>query len=297
MARRFTVMLSIATALLAVTAQPAPAALTAKVSVATKSGASRVVAVLSSTTPVSARARPKSVTVVAGGRSYRLSRTGASAAAVRLGTWRSKAFKGAAGDAVKALAGAAVNLKVRTGAGTRKITTRVAGGPQQPGAGGGTGPGQIAPINQEPAAPLFAKPASPSTGQAAFDAIKGYFGNSRFTDCAAGWPNCGVVEERYSHFENGDQYYCRLGPTPGSDIKSYGQIIEITGAEQNADGSWGVEYFLSSYGNRTFYSWRVAADGSVAGQYWGPDQSPSTGPATQQITGLAWVRGAKDCSV
>ena len=126
-------------------------------------------------------------------------------------------------------------------------------------------------------APSVPAPAAPSTGNAAFEAIKGYLADSRFTDCPAGWPNC-AVEERYSHFANGDHYYCRLTPTSGSDIRSYGSIAQISGAEHNADGSWGVEYYLSSYGNTTFYSWSVSNQGVVNGRYWGPDRTRPRGP-------------------
>jgi hypothetical protein len=279
-------------AALAVTAQPAQAGISAKVSVATTADSARIVVVLRSSKAVPRRARPKAVSVVANGQKYRLSRARATAAAVRLGTWRSKAFTGAAAETVKAIAGTAVKVKLRSRAGKRSLSTQVAGG-AAPG-GDPQPPAGVAPPPPGPQ-PLFPPPAAPSTGNQAYEAIKGYFADSRFTDCPAMWPNC-AVEQRYSHFPNGDQYYCRLTPTSGSDINSYGQILQISGAEQNADGSWGVEYYLSSYGNTTFYSWRVAADGTVTGQYWGPGQSPATGPANEQITGLLWVRGALDCS-
>jgi hypothetical protein len=287
---------------LALTAQAAPAAITAKSSISTKAGASRIVVVLTSTAAVTRRARPKAVTVLAKGRRYRLSRAGASAAAVRLGTWRSRAYRGAAAKRIIGLAGAAIKVKLRSAAGTRTLSTRVAGATTP---GGGTTPGGETtpgdPISGTPpgggTGPLFPAPARATTGNEAFEAIKGYCADSRFTDCPAMWPNCaGALEHRYSHFANGDQYYCRLTATSGSDIRSYGQIAQISGAEHNADGSWGVEYYLSSYGNTTFYSWRVSPDGAVTGQYWGPGQSPSSGPATEVITGLQWVRGARDCS-
>ena len=84
----------------------------------------------------------------------------------------------------------------------------------------------------------------------------------------------------------------------GSDIRSYGSIgaNDIAGAEHNADGSWGVEYYLNSYGNRVFYSWSVTDMGVATGRYWGPGRDPSSGAPNEQIGPLQWVRGAKDCS-
>jgi hypothetical protein len=247
-----------------VLAAPAQAAVTAKVSIASK----RIVVTVKG-------AKPKSVTVVAGGKSYKLSKRGAK--------WRSKAFDGAA-----ALAGTAVKVKVRSGSKTKTLSVKVAG----------TAPAPVAP--PPPPAPtgpqpLFPAPAAPTTGNAAFEEIKTYFADSRFTDCVAGWPNC-AVEERYSHFANSDQYYCRLTPSSGSDIKSYGQISRISGAEHSADGSWGVEYYLSSYGNTVFYSWTVSPYGVTNGRYWRPGRDPSSGPPDQTLGPLQWVRGAKDCS-
>ena len=142
---------------------------------------------------------------------------------------------------------------------------------------------------------LFPPPAAATTGDAAFNEIRAYLADSRFTDCPAGWPNCSV-EQRYSHFADGTHYYCRLTPTSGSDIRSVGEIAKISGAEHNADGSWGVEYYLSSYGNTTFYSWSVSPMGVVTGRYWGPGRDPSSGAPNESIGPLQWVRGAKDCS-
>jgi hypothetical protein len=188
-----------------------------------------------------------------------------------------------------------VRVRVRSAGGTRTLSTKVAGTP--PAVPAPAPPAAPAPQIPAPApgGPLFPPPAQATTGDAAWQAIRGYLADSRFTDCPQGWPAC-AVEERYSHFANGDHWYCRMTPTSGSDIRSYGQIAQISGAEHNADGSWGVEYFLSSYGNTTFYSWRVAPNGAATGQYWGPGRSPSTGAADQVLTGLQWVRGARDCS-
>ncbi len=227
--------------------------------------------------------KAKAVTLTAAGKSYKLSKSGAK--------WRSKPIAGVAG-----LAGTAVKIKVRTTKGaTKTLSATIPGGaPKVPGTTPPTPAPAPAPSPAGPA-PLFPPPAAPLTGNAAFDAIKGFLADSRFTDCPAGWPSC-AVEQRYSHFANGDQYYCRLTPTSGSDINSYGSIKQISGAEYAADGSWGIEYYLSSYGNTVFYSWTVSPYGVVNGRYWGPGRDPSSGPPNENIGPLQWVRGAKDCS-
>ena len=255
--------------LFALAAAPATAAVKAKVSIAS----SRIVVTVSG-------AKPKAVTVVAAGTSYKLTKSGSK--------WRSKTIANAA-----ALAGTKIKVKVRT-SGRDEDALRDGRAVLRPRS---AAPSPAAPGGAAPSSQLFPAPAAPSTGNAAFEAIKGYLADSRFTDCPAGWPIC-AVEERYSHFANGDHYYCRLTPTSGSDIKSYGSIAQISGAEHNADGSWGVEYYLSSYGNTTFYSWSVSNQGVVNGRYSPPTpgRDPSSGAPDQGIGPLQWVRGAKDCS-
>ena len=79
-------VLAAAAALMALPAA-AQAAVTAKVSIITKSGASRVAVKLASTKAVSLRARPKTVKLSYGRKAYTLTRVRGSAAAVSLGTW------------------------------------------------------------------------------------------------------------------------------------------------------------------------------------------------------------------
>ena len=43
-------------------------------------------------------------------------------------------------------------------------------------------------------------------------------------------------------------------------------------------------------------TWTVATNGATSGLYWGPGSNPQTNAPTQQITGLQWVRGARNCS-
>jgi hypothetical protein len=148
------------------------------------------------------------------------------------------------------------------------------------GAGGGSGGN----------APLFEPPGRKLVGNEAVPFLQRYLYDSRFTDCPAGWPNCGVVEERYSHFSDGSFYYCRLGPTPGSDIKSGPMAYQVKNAVIEADGSWTFNEAVDDYGNPAFYEWHVAVNGVVNGAY------SFNGGAFEQLGPFQYVSGARDCS-
>ncbi len=138
---------------------------------------------------------------------------------------------------------------------------------------------------------LFEKPSGELTGQDAFNHFSRYFLNSRFTDCPAGWPNC-AVEERYDHCSNYAWAYHRYTPTSGADINSYGSYT-VTGAAAHPDGSWGVEYIVDAYSTQSFYSWDMAANGTVVGRYWAPGNGPPN-PPNQQLGPLQWKQPT-DC--
>jgi hypothetical protein len=218
--------------------------------------------------------RPSKVTMKVAGSKYRLKRSGK--------VWRTKTLSAAQ---LTAITGATAKIIARIKGKTRTFSATVNGTtpttlPTTPGPG--------------PAQPLFVAPGVDRTGSEAWEAVKGYFADSTLTDCTAGWPNC-AVEERYAVFADGTHWYCRLTPTSGSDIRAVGSIAQIVGAEQKADGAWGVSFALNSYGNTTYYTHRVAANGSATLQYWGPGVDVS-GPPSEVKTGLNWLRGAKDCS-
>lgn len=144
--------------------------------------------------------------------------------------------------------------------------------------------------------PPFAPPGKDLTGSPAANAILPFLANSSFTDCAAGWPTC-AVEERYGHFADGTMFYCRLTSSSGSDIINQGRAFQIIGADQKADGSWAVTLQVASYDDQAvYYTWTVTATGVATGLYWGPGSSPQSGPPTQSIGPLQWVRGARNCS-
>ena len=210
--------------------------------------------------------KPMKATLIVGGTRYQLKRKGK--------VWRTKPLSA---EALAGMSGAKAKVKVRVKGKNKTLKTSIQGtgtNPTTP--GGGT-------------QPPFAAPGVDREGEQAWEAIKGYFLDSTFTNCPAGWPSC-FSEERYGHFANFSQAYCRLTSAEGPDIINPPKAIYVSGAEQKADGSWGVSYDLD-YGDNVprQYLWRVAADGSVEGLY-----SYNGGPA-EPITGLVWMRGAKDC--
>ena len=184
--------------------------------------------------------------------------------------------------------------KVRKGA--RCVARTVPGG--IPGGTSGATPGGAAgtPAGADDGPP-FSPPSANLSGQAAADKLLPYLTNATFTDCTAMFPNCaGTQEHRYGFFASGVMYYCRLTGVSGADIINAPAPFQIIGAEQNTTGEWGVTVQLQSYGNTTYYTWDVRPSGAVTGSYWGPGSSPYTDAPTEQLSGLTWVRGARDCT-
>jgi len=219
-----------------------------------------------------AGAKPKKAKLVSGKKRYKLTRIGKK--------WRTKKLSS---KSVAALTGKKVKIKATIGNKTRTLKTRVVGG---------TTPPPTSPPAPAPQA-LFPAPGVDQIGNPAWEAIKGYFLDSTFTSCPSAWPNC-FSEERYGHFANLTQVYCRLTSAPGADITNYPRPMEILGAEQKADGSWGVSYYYE-YGGAHIVTWYVQTDGSVTGREW-YRTDPRYDPPTYEYSGLVWIRGAKDCS-
>lgn len=213
--------------------------------------------------------QPKKATLVLAGKSYKLKRAGK--------TWHTKTLPA---SVLGSAPGADVKVKYKIKGKARTQKTTIPAGND----GGNNG-----------SAPLFAAPGVDRIGLDAWNAISGYLLNSTFTDCVQGWPNC-AVEYRYGHFPNYTMASCRLTSTSGSDIINGLKPFTVIGAEQKADGSWGVSY-EEDYGDgqQRFYSWYVGTDGRVFGRYWFAS-NPNVDPPTEEITGLVWVRGARDCS-
>jgi hypothetical protein len=191
-----------------------------------------------------------------------------------------------------ALKGKRVTVRLKSRAGTRAVRSvlRVPASTVTP----VTPPPVTPPPGTTPTGPQspFTPPASTLEGDAAWNHISPYFVGSRFTDCLAGWPAC-LVEERYNHCPDGTLQYYRLTSTSGSDINSVGSY-QVTGAVANTDGSWRVEYIASFYGQQSFYSWNVAANGTVTGAYWAPGNAPPN-PPSYGLGQLQWV-GSVPCT-
>ncbi len=217
--------------------------------------------------------KPSKAALVVSGKRYPLKRKGP--------VWRTKSLSA---SVLNRFAGAKATVKVTVRGKKKTVKTTISGTTTTPPTGPGTG-----------TTPLFAAPGVDREGDPAYQAVKEYFLNSTLTDCPAGWGVGCSVEQRYGIFGDGTQWYCRLTPNSGSDIRSVGTITQILYTAQKADGAWRVDYAMNSYGDTVYYSVNVAANGSAAVLYWGPGVNPG-GPASDQTSGLTWMRGAKDCS-
>ncbi|MCB0878526.1 MAG: hypothetical protein KDC46_06045 [Thermoleophilia bacterium] len=267
-------------------AHAAPARFTAKTTVVDATGGVRIVAILTANRSLAVAERPRTVSVRLGTRTVALTRLARPLpGGRRAGTWRTAILTGATRKAALALRGKRpfVTLRFRKRAAVTlrpvlvdKTTTTTDPGTTDPGT---TDPGTTTPT------PLFQAPATALEGNAAFDHISQYFLNARFTNCVAGWPNCPAtapVVERYVHCPDGSWQYHRESSISGADIHSY-YTFSVTGASAAVDGSWAVSYTTSTGGN---YSWQVAADGTVNGQYqYGSDPVEALGPFVWASTG------------
>ncbi len=222
--------------------------------------------------------KPTKATLIVGGTRYQLKRKGK--------VWRTKPLSA---EALAGMSGAKAKVKVRVKGKNKTLKTSIQGTGTNPTPGTPGTPGGGS-------QPLFAAPGVDRVGGEAWDAIKGYFANSTLSDCAdpRGWPYC-QVEERYGIFDSGTQWYCYLTPDSRSDVKSVSSIQRLLFIQQKADGAWRVDYESIEYDKVVYYSVNVAANGAAVVNYWGSGADTS-GPPTNQYTGLQWMRGAKDCS-
>lgn len=256
------------------------------VSLETNAAGTRIVVVLTSDKTLSKTKRPKRVSAIAGGKTYKLTRTGGKVTGKKLGTWKSKKTTGAEATKLQGLAGKGISVKVtpRKGkASTLSATLPAQGAPST----GGSNPTPTTPTTPT-AQPRFPAPGKVVTGMDAFNAIKPYFLNSEFSDCAAGrWPTC-QVENRYEHAADFSWEYRRCTPVSGSDINTVGAYT-VTGVQQNADGSWVVEY--TAPGSANFYHWEVGQNGIANGYY------AYNGTVTETMANYVWRTPARlgDC--
>jgi len=249
------------------TATPAAAAVRATASVQSSAGGSRLVVKVARKGALSPRRRPRAMAVRRSGARYTLRRPRGRTGP---GTWRTRLYRGAAGERLAALAGKRVRIVMRTRSGLQEVRTRVGGAP---------------PAGPPAAAGPFERPAGSLKGDAAFAHIGRYFDNSRFTNCPAARAPCST-EERYDHCagggRTGNMEYARVPAKPESDLKASGPYT-LTGAVAYPNGSWGVEYTVLVSNNETRYAWNVAADGTVTGLFTGPQgEQEQLGPLRWQ---------------
>lgn len=213
---RRSAVLTLLLTLAAIVATPASAQakLTATLTVEAEGDATRVVATLTSDRPVAKRKRPTRIDVSVGsGKPISLTRAGKpTPTATALGTFRSAKLRGARATSATALVGTRAKLTLISSGGRTTLRATAAGPTPIGGTTPISSPGQNptatpaptgatptptpAPTGPAPTpAPLFTKPATALTGDAAYQAIKGYVANATLTTCPAGWPNC-PVEQR-----------------------------------------------------------------------------------------------------
>lgn len=211
------------------------ATLKAKTSVTTKSGAARIVTKLTSDSPLGDRKRPRKVKVKAGGETYKLSRTrGASAAVVKLGTWRSDAYRGAAAQKLLDLAGDKVKVLVTSLAGTSTLRSKV------------TLPdGSTPPPGTDPPTPPDPEPGD-ITGQQAIDQMTTELRGGFVRDVSSS----GSTVWEFHMCETGDaRYYSQTSdPTVGAfAVEKFGKPWTVTDAivKQNGDKAAIVEVVMT----------------------------------------------------
>jgi len=230
---RLSVPIALITLVLLVPAAPA-AGLKAKTSVTTKSGEARLGVKLTSDSRVSDRKRPRRVKVRAGGKTYKLSRVrGASAAVVKLGTWRSGAYRGAGALQLLVLGGKRVKVIVTSLAGTTTLRSKVS----VP-AGDDAPPGTTDPTTPDPEPDP--EPGD-ITGQQAIDQMT--------TELRGTWIHDPGTPEYALHMcENGDARY--FAHDAGFATERFGKPWTVTDAIIRRDGSkaaivhviWTVEH-------------------------------------------------------
>ena len=204
----------------------ADAKITAKTSLATKAGATRIVVKLKSSRRLSARTRPRRVSVRAAGRTYRLRRVrGARAAAVSLGTWRSRAYRGSAAARLLGMAGERVRVKVRSRAGTRSLRRKLAA-PR-----GGAPPGGTAPPADPQPGDLPGQDAIDRLTAELRDGMVRRFQTSGELSESFELHLCGDGRFRYYHHQS----YVSFGPLATEKLGSPWSVVE---ALVRADGSY-----------------------------------------------------------
>jgi hypothetical protein len=268
-------------ALLALVALPsaAQADLKAKTSLTTKAGATKIVTKLTSDSPVGDQKRPRKVKVKGGGETYRLSRVGgASAAVVKLGTWRSDAYRGADAEALLDLAGDKVKVIVKSLAGRTTLRSKVAVPDES-----------TPPPDPDPDPDPDTPDPEPGdiTGQAAIDQMTTELNGTFIHDP-------GNPEYALHMCENGDARYFSQYFYEGfvTAVEKFGNPWSVTEAiiKQNGDKAAVVHVTWTSQHDETGAYQQINESFDtvleyVGGQwYWAGELSTSGGPATCEPT-------------
>jgi|tagenome__1003787_1003787.scaffolds.fasta_scaffold20898971_3 hypothetical protein len=260
-------LLALTSAACLVIADGAKAAVTIKAYTAKVGTKSRLVVNITSTKSFTRTTKPRGVKVRAGVATYTLTRAAGTAKTSRWQTPASASFNNFVGKHVSTI----VRSLARTTTTTRTVTAPPSGG------GGGTS--------------LFGHPSRELMGQAAWDYIKGYFLDSRFASATGSYNHCAggqmvTIDGGFSAWEGSFQ---RHG-SAGNETQTYKTVIQ---AGHNpwvrADGSWIITVGIDPLSSNEGYLWRVAADGTVEGDYNPPS---SEGGRSVSLPRLKWQRGA-----
>ena len=265
-------LLALTSAACLVIADGAKAAVTIKAYTAKVGTRSRLVVTITNTRSFTRATKPRGVRVRAGVATYTLAHVaGTAKAAGPISRWQTSASA-----TFNNFLGKRVTTSVRTLAGTSTTSRTVTAPPS--GGGGGTS--------------LFGTPPGRElTGQAAWNYIKPYFLDSRFASATGSYNHCAggqmvTIDGGFSAWEGSFQ---RHG-SAGNDTQTYKTNIQDGHSPWvRADGSWIITVGIDPQSSNEGYLWRVAADGTVEGDYNPP--SPEGGRSVS-LPRLKWQRGA-----
>ncbi len=138
--------------------------------------------------------------------------------------------------------------------------------------------------------PLRSPGTQADSGNEAVPFLEKYLFNSTFTDCPAGWPNCIGRAALQPHLW---RLLLLLPPDLGRRAPTSSTAPRPTRCRTSSSRPTAPGPSTSSVensGGSSFYEWHVTTNGAVNGAY------QFNGGAFEQIGGLQYVSGARDCS-